>query len=161
MKKITLLILLIMGPATAQLRLGMDVNRTRGNKSLSERREMTGTAYTVGYEQMLLFGIIGVGAEYNIATGEKESAETIGFGYGVAKIPVGIPMLRGIIKAGTTFGHSDKSMSGGTSYGYGLRIKPPVFPIGIEILQTDHSFERGGGEYSYQGHLNITATYSF
>ena len=74
MKKITLLVLLIMGSLTAQLRLGMDVKRTRGNKSLSERNEMTGTAYTIGYEQMLLFDLIGVGAEYNIATGEKESA---------------------------------------------------------------------------------------
>ena len=78
MKKITLLVLLILGSLTAQLRLGMDVKRTRGNKSLSERNEMTGAAYTIGYEQMLLFGLIGVGAEYNIATGEKESAETIG-----------------------------------------------------------------------------------
>ena len=99
----------------------------------------------------------------------------MGFVYGVAKLPVGLPMARGIVRGGTSFGH-EEGLKGGLSYGIGLRIKPPVFPIGIEALYTKHILDMDmemddedadiadalgfDVEASYT-YLNISATYSF
>ena len=181
MKRITVLLILLTTMATAQLRIGIDAKRTLNMKmkmmgvSMSESMEAEGMGFTIGYEKMLLLGLIGAGAEYNISGDSEEGPSNLGFVYGVAKVPVGLPMARGIVRVGTSFGHED-GMKGALSYGFGVRIKPPIFPVGIEALYTIHNLDmkmdmdddeagiadaldfEAEASYTY---LNISATYSF
>jgi len=181
MKKITVLLIVLTTMATAQLRVGLDAKRTMNMEmkiagvSMSESLNAEGMGFTIGYEKMLLLGMIGVGAEYNFSGDSEEGPSNMGFVYGVAKLPVGLPMARGIVRVGTSFGH-EEGLKGGLSYGIGLRIKPPVFPIGIEALYTKHILDMDmemddedadiadalgfDVEASYT-YLNISATYSF
>ena len=173
MKKISLLLIVITTIASAQLRLGADISRTMdvsisGFAGESEKAE--GMGFTLGYEQMLL-SLVGVGAEYSLAG--DEGIDML-YGYAVGKIPVGMPMMRGIIRVGYSMpmGDAADAYDAGLAYGAGLRIKPPLFPIGLEALYTMHNLEassEGSGEMDAlleliditYNVLTITATYSF
>lgn len=188
MKKITVLLVFVMGFASAQLRIGVDAKRSMDMKvkmmgvSQSISSDADGMGLTIGYEKMLLLGLIGAGAEYNLSLGgdddggdddEGGSPSNMGFVYGVAKVPVGLPMARGIVRVGTSFGH-EEGVKGALSYGLGVRIKPPIFPIGIEALYTIHNLDMdmesegadmaealGFDVEASMKYFNITATYSF
>ena len=169
MKKISLLLITITTIASAQLRLGLDVSREMTVAGMSGEKS-EGIGFTLGYEQMLL-SLLGVGAEYT--AGGDEGVDML-YGYAVGKIPVGVPMARGIIRVGYSLPMGDASefYDAGLAYGGGLRIKPPIFPIGIEALYTIHNLEMksSGDEMEDMfmdllkmkwNVLNITATYSF
>ena len=162
MKKISLLLIAVTTIASAQLRLGLDVSREMTVSGMSGEKS--------GYEQMLL-SLVGVGAEYT--AGGDEGVDML-YGYAVGKIPVGFPMVRGIIRAGYSLPMGDAAdfYEAGLAYGVGLRVKPPIFPIGIEALYTMHNLEmKSSGDdmedmfmalFKIKWNvLNITATYSF
>jgi hypothetical protein len=169
MKKISLLLIALTTIASAQLRLGLDVSREMTVSGMSDEKS-EGMGFTLGYEQMLL-SLVGVGAEYT--AGGDEGVDML-YGYAVGKIPVGFPMARGIIRAGYSLpmGDAAEFYEAGLAYGVGLRVKPPIFPIGIEALYTIHNLEmKSSGDdmedmfmdlFKIKWNvLNITATYSF
>ena len=169
MKKISLLLIAITTLASAQLRLGLDISREISLAGI-ESEKADGMGFTLGYEQMLL-SLVGVGAEYSIAG--DEGIDML-YGYAVGKIPVGVPMARGIIRVGYSLPMGDASefYDAGLAYGVGLRIKPPLFPVGIEALYTIHNLEMktDGDDFSEMfasllelkyNVLTVTATYSF
>ena len=146
-----------------------------------EDLKFDGMGISVGYDLMLL-SLVGVGAELNIGSGgdseddhdhddEEHSDEEIGpdnqvFVYGVAKVPV-FPMVRGVIRAGLVKSF-DSELDPGLGFGFGLRVKPPIFPIGLEANYTIYNFsatqDMGIGDLSIdmrQSYLNLTATYKF
>ena len=146
-----------------------------------EDLKFDGMGISVGYDLMLL-SLVGVGAELNIGSGgdseddhdhddEEHSDEEIGpdnqvFVYGVAKVPV-FPMVRGVIRAGLVKSF-DSELDPGLGFGFGLRVKPPLFPIGLEANYTIYNFsasqDMGIGDMSIdlrQSYLNLTATYKF
>ena len=146
-----------------------------------EDLKFDGIGISVGYDLMLL-SLVGVGAELNIGSGgdseddhdhddEEHSDEEIGpdnqvFVYGVAKVPV-FPMVRGVIRAGLVKSF-DSELDPGLGFGFGLRVKPPIFPIGLEANYTIYNFsasqDMGIGDMSIdmrQSYLNLTATYKF
>ena len=146
-----------------------------------EDLKFDGMGISVGYDLMLL-SLVGVGAELNIGSGgdseddhdhddEEHSDEEIGpdnqvFIYGVAKVPV-FPMVRGVIRAGLVKSF-DSELDPGLGFGFGLRVKPPIFPIGLEANYTIYNFsasqDMGIGDMSIdmrQSYLNLTATYKF
>ena len=143
--------------------------------------KVDGMGISLGYDLMLL-SLVGVGAELNIGSGgdseddhdhddEEHSDEEIGpdnqvFVYGVAKVPV-FPMVRGVIRAGLVKSF-DSELDPGLGFGFGLRVKPPLFPIGLEANYTIYNFsasqDMGIGDMSIdlrQSYLNLTATYKF
>ena len=134
MKKISLLLIAVSTIASAQLRVGLDVKRSL-EMSLAgfagESLDAEGMGVTVGYEQMLL-SLVGVGAEYSIAG--DEGLDMV-YAYAVGKIPVGMPMMRGIVRFGYSMpmGDAAEGYAAGLAFGGGLRIKPPIFPIGVEF----------------------------
>ena len=169
MKKVSLLLILITTIASAQLRLGLDVSRELSLAGI-EAEKAEGMGFTLGYEQMLL-SLVGVGAEYSLAG--DEGIDML-YGYAVGKIPVGFPMARGIIRAGYSLPMGDASdfYEAGLAYGVGLRVKPPLFPVGIEALYTIHNLEMksDGDDFAEMfasllelkyNVLTVTATYSF
>ena len=169
MKKISLLLIAITTLASAQLRLGLDLSREISLAGI-ESEKADGMGFTLGYEQMLL-SLVGVGAEYSIAG--DEGIDML-YGYAVGKIPVGVPMARGIIRVGYSLPMGDASefYDAGLAYGVGLRVKPPLFPVGIEALYTIHNLEMktDGDEFAEMfasllelkyNVLTVTATYSF
>jgi len=169
MKKISLLLIAVTTIASAQLRLGLDVSREMTVSGMSGEKS-EGMGFTLGYEKMLL-SLVGVGAEYT--AGGDEGVNML-YGYAVGKIPVGFPMARGIIRAGYSLPMGDAAdvYEAGLAYGVGLRVKPPIFPIGIEALYTIHNLEmKSSGDdmedmfmalFKIKWNvLNITATYSF
>ena len=169
MKKISLLLIAVTTIASAQLRLGLDVSREMTVSGMSGEKS-EGMGFTLGYEKMLL-SLVGVGAEYT--AGGDEGVDML-YGYAVGKIPVGFPMARGIIRAGYSLPMGDAAdvYEAGLAYGVGLRVKPPIFPIGIEALYTIHNLEmKSSGDdmedmfmdlFKIKWNvLNITATYSF
>ena len=169
MKKISLLLIAVTTIASAQLRLGLDVSREVTVSGMSGEKS-EGMGFTLGYEKMLL-SLVGVGAEYT--AGGDEGVDML-YGYAVGKIPVGFPMVRGIIRAGYSLPMGDAAdvYEAGLAYGVGLRVKPPIFPIGIEALYTMHNLEmKSSGDdmedmfmalFKIKWNvLNITATYSF
>jgi len=178
MRKISFLLLAISTMASAQLRVGLDASREMEMKikfmgsptEISDTEKAEGMGLTIGYEKMLLLGMIGAGAEYNLSMGDEDGPDPFAFAYGVVKVPVGFPMVRGIIRLGTTFGHSE-GVKGGTSYGFGLRVKPPVQPFGIEAHYTIHNVDPNVEDFGEIGmdvdasgsmkYFNLTMTYSF
>ena len=169
MKKVSLLLIVITTIASAQLRLGLDVSRELSMSGI-EAEKADGMGFTLGYEQMLL-SLVGVGAEYSLAG--DEGIDML-YGYAVGKIPVGFPMARGIIRAGYSMPMGDASdfYEAGLAYGVGLRVKPPLFPVGIEALYTIHNLEMksDGDDFAEMfasllelkyNVLTVTATYSF
>ena len=172
MKKISLLIIAISTIAAAQLRVGIDMSRdmSMGGAlgSLLGDVEIEGTGLTIGYEQTLL-SLAGVGAEYTM--GGDEGLDMF-YTYAVAKIPVGLPMFRGIARAGYSIplGDGGDEYDAGLAYGIGLRFKLPLFPIGAEAHYTMHNLELKddgdlGGLLDDLGItykvMNLTVTYSF
>ena len=193
MKKLSLIFLLFLSVAFSQLRVGLDVSRTTDisvkwmGMEAGEKGSPDGMGLTLGYEQTLLFDLIGVGAEYNLATGGGDDHEehddhgddhddeggvggpgNFAFVYGVAKLPVGFPMVRGIVRLGTTLAHQEEGLKGGLSYGLGVRVKPPVLPVGVEAHYTMHNFEPNSADFpsgaevsaSYSS-VNLTVPYKF
>ncbi|MDP6338900.1 MAG: hypothetical protein QF842_01045 [Candidatus Marinimicrobia bacterium] len=181
MKKITVLFIILSTLLTAQLRVGVDMSRklsiglsptltaafiVAGIDPPETKVEYEGMGFTVGYDLMLL-SLVGVGGELSLGGGGDEAPPNIIFGYGVAKIPFGIPMARAVIRAGYSLPMED-GMEAGLAYGFGLRIKPPVFPLGAEVHYTEHKlkFEDSalaiGGVMDYKfKYMNIAVTYSF
>ena len=168
MKKLSLISVLLLSAAFSQLRVGADISRTM-NLSGLEAESSDGMGYTVGYEQMLL-SLVGVGGEFTL--GGDEGPDMV-YGYGVAKVPVGLPMFRGIVRMGYSLpvGEDGDMYEAGLAYGAGLRFKFPVQPIGVEVLYTIHNLEikdQGDGLAQLVDALgftwnvmNITATYNF
>tara|TARA_Y100000590_G_C15199759_1_gene818246 strand:+ start:55 stop:603 length:549 start_codon:yes stop_codon:yes gene_type:complete len=182
MKKISLLLIVITTTASAQLRIGMDISRNYKSTLGGTVGEALGlssnvktdkaTALTLGYEQMLL-SLIGVGVEYTSGSSkgggipheDASKGHQFVFGYAVAKIPVGMPMFRGIVRAGMSLPLGGQGSYGlGPAFGGGLRFKLPLFPVGAELLYTIHNLKPDTDEalfdMSYRA-LNLTATYSF
>tara|TARA_B100001559_G_C16312572_1_gene534978 strand:- start:32 stop:634 length:603 start_codon:yes stop_codon:yes gene_type:complete len=159
-----------------------------------EKGSPDGMGLTLGYEKTLLLSLIGVGAEYNLSVGGGDDHADEGddhdhdhgdgddhddeggvggpgnfaFVYGVAKLPVGFPMVRGIVRLGTTLAHQEEGLKGGLSYGLGVRVKPPILPVGVEAHYTMHNFEPdntvfpSGAEVSASySSVNLTVTYKF
>ena len=81
MKKLSLIFLLFISVAFSQLRVGLDVSRTSDisvkwmGMEAGEKGSPDGMGLTLGYEQTLLLGLIGVGAEYNLSTGGGDDHE--------------------------------------------------------------------------------------
>ena len=208
MKKISLLIITLTTFASAQLRVGIDLNGGlkggggfEGIASVS-LEQTSKLGIRVGYEKTL-FGIAGVGAEYFMSQvgdaemkivgtflGEKISeSETIRekvfpnalMGYGLVRIPLSVPFLRGIIRAGMWLpmgsGEIDDesfkwidAYDPAITWGIGIRAKLPVMPIGAELLyqsMTLSATEIEGGEDGYSflegdfTSISLVATYSF
>jgi hypothetical protein len=180
MKKLTVLFIALATLASAQLRVGVDMSRKLSvglspeltavlkvmGADLETEIEAEGIGYTIGYDLMLL-SLVGVGGELSIGGSGEESPPNIVFGYGVAKIPFGIPMARAVIRGGYSLPMED-GMEAGLAYGIGIRIKPPLFPLGAEANYTVHNlkFEDSemdlGGvmDYKYK-YMNLSLTYSF
>ena len=168
MKKVSIITLLFVTTAFSQLRVGADISRKMDLSGLaSESSE--GMGFTLGYERMLL-GLVGAGGEFTL--GGDEGPDMI-YGYGVAKIPVGLPFFKGIVRAGYSLpvGEDGDMYEAGLAYGAGLRFKFPVQPIGVEVLYTIHNLEmkdQGDGfaelldalDFTWSV-MNITATYNF
>ncbi len=183
MKKLSLIFLLFISTAFSQLRVGLDVSRTSDisvkwmGMEEGEKGSPDGMGLTLGYEKTLLLSLIGVGAEYNLSVGGGDDHDDEGgvggpgnfaFVYGVAKLPVGFPMVRGIVRLGTTLAHQEEGLKGGLSYGLGVRVKPPILPVGVEAHYTMHNFEPDNTDFpsgaevsaSYSS-VNLTVTYKF
>ena len=168
MKKITLISLLMLSAAFSQLRVGADISREMNLEGLAAEKS-EGMGITLGYEKMLL-GLLGAGGEFTL--GGDEGPDMI-YGYGVAKVPVGLPMFRGVVRMGYSLpvGEDGDMYKAGLAYGAGLRFKFPVQPIGVEVLYTIHNLEmkdQGDGFAELLSELgftwnvmNITATYNF
>ncbi|MBT3479412.1 MAG: hypothetical protein HOA15_02230 [Candidatus Marinimicrobia bacterium] len=168
MKRITVFLILLTTLATAQLRIGIDASREESILGISEKK-IDGMGFTLGYEFMLL-SLIGVGGEYT--AGGDEGIDMV-YGYAVGKIPVGLPMFRGIVRAGYSMPMGDAAdfYDPGLAYGLGLRFKMPLIPVGAEALYTIHSLEMkpdGDGlnelinalEMKYNV-MSLVVTYSF
>ena len=168
MKKISLIALLLLSTSFAQLRVGADFSREMKLGGLDAEKS-EGMGITLGYEKMLL-GLIGAGGEFTL--GGDEGPDMI-YGYGVAKVPVGLPFFKGIVRMGYSMpvGEDGDMYDAGLAYGAGLRFKFPVQPIGIEVLYTIHNLEmkdQGDGfaelldalDFTWNV-MNITATYNF
>ena len=188
MKKISLLIIAVTTIASAQLRVGVDVSRKMKvtpsypaeMKALAlvegidlpgtETMTAEGLGFTVGYDFMLA-SLVGVGAELNIAS---ESDDEDGgpsnqiFAYSIVKLPFGVPFARGVVRIGIAKSF-EEGIDPGLGYGFGLRIKPPLFPIGAEASyniynysQEEKDAELGTMKFDLkQSYMNLSLTYSF
>lgn len=188
MKKISLLIIAVTTIASAQLRVGVDVSRKMKvtpsfpaemkalalvegiNLPGTETMTAEGLGFTVGYDFMLA-SLVGVGAELNIAS---ESDDEDGgpsnqiFAYSIVKLPFGVPFARGVVRIGIAKSF-EEGIDPGLGYGFGLRIKPPLFPIGAEASyniynysQEEKDAELGTMKFDLkQSYMNLSLTYSF
>ena len=188
MKKISFLIIAVTTIASAQLRVGVDVSRKMKvtpsfpaemkalalvegiNLPGTETMTAEGLGFTVGYDFMLA-SLVGVGAELNIAS---ESDDEDGgpsnqiFAYSIVKLPFGVPFARGVVRVGITKSF-EEGIDPGLGYGFGLRIKPPLFPIGAEASyniynysQEEKDAELGTMKFDLkQSYMNLSLTYSF
>ena len=188
MKKISFLIIAITTIASAQLRVGVDVSRKMKvtpsfpaemkalalvegiNLPGTETMTAEGLGFTVGYDFMLA-SLVGVGAELNIAS---ESDDEDGgpsnqiFAYSIVKLPFGVPFARGVVRIGIAKSF-EEGIDPGLGYGFGLRIKPPLFPIGAEASyniynysQEEKDAELGTMKFDLkQSYMKISLTYSY
>ena len=188
MKKISFLIIALTTIASAQLRVGVDVSRKMKvtpsfpaemkalalvegiNLPGTETMTAEGLGFTVGYDFMLA-SLVGVGAELNIAS---ESDDEDGgpsnqiFAYSIVKLPFGVPFARGVVRIGIAKSF-EEGIDPGLGYGFGLRIKPPLFPIGAEASyniynysQEEKDAELGTMKFDLkQSYMNLSLTYSF
>ena len=188
MKKISFLIIAVTTIASAQLRVGVDVSRKMKvtpsfpaemkdlalvegiNLPGTETMTAEGLGFTVGYDFMLA-SLVGVGAELNIAS---ESDDEDGgpsnqiFAYSIVKLPFGVPFARGVVRIGIAKSF-EEGIDPGLGYGFGLRIKPPLFPIGAEASyniynysQEEKDAELGTMKFDLkQSYMNLSLTYSF
>ena len=188
MKKISFLIIAVTTIASAQLRVGVDVSRKMKvtpsypaeMKALAlvegidlpgtETMTAEGLGFSVGYD-FILASLVGVGAELNIAS---ESDDEDGgpsnqiFAYSIVKLPFGVPFARGVVRVGIAKSF-EEGIDPGLGYGFGLRIKPPLFPIGAEASYNIYNYsqeekdpELGTMKYDLkQSYMNLSLTYSF
>jgi len=188
MKKISFLIIAVTTIASAQLRVGVDVSRKMKvtpsfpaemkalalvegiNLPGTETMTAEGLGFTVGYDFMLA-SLVGVGAELNIAS---ESDDEDGgpsnqiFAYSIVKLPFGVPFARGVVRVGITKSF-EEGIDPGLGYGFGLRIKPPLFPIGAEASYNIYNYSQeekdpdlGTMKFDLkQSYMNLSLTYSF
>ena len=188
MKKISFLLIVATTIASAQLRVGVDVSRkmkvtpsfpaevkafflSMGEELPgSEKMTAEGLGFSVGYDFMLA-SLVGVGAELNIAS---ESDDEDGgpsnqiFAYSIVKLPFGVPFARGVIRVGIAKSF-EEGIDPGLGYGFGLRIKPPLFPIGAEASYNIYNYsqeekdpELGTMKFDLkQSYMNLSLTYSF
>ena len=188
MKRISLVIMLLFSVGFSQLRVGLDLSRSAKSSYtvpanvkavlIAQGEEVPGTkdftasglGLTVGYELMLL-SLVGVGAEANLGLSNKECGDNEEkcyepdshyFGYGVVKFPV-FPMVRAVVRGGLVMS-SESEIDPGLGLGFGVRVKPPVLPVGIEASYNiyNNSAEMEGIEMDLrQNYFNISASYSF
>jgi len=188
MKKISFLIIAVTTIASAQLRVGVDVSRKMKvtpsfpaemkalalvegiNLPGTETMTAEGLGFTVGYDFMLA-SLVGVGAELNIAS---ESDDEDGgpsnqiFAYSIVKLPFGVPFARGVVRIGIAKSF-EEGIDPGLGYGFGLRIKPPLFPIGAEASYNIYNYSQeekdpdlGTMKFDLkQSYMNLSLTYSF
>ena len=188
MKKISFLLIAVTTIVSAQLRVGVDVSRKMKvtpaypaeMKALAlvegidlpgtETMTAEGLGFSVGYDFMLA-SLVGVGAELNIAS---ESDDEDGgpsnqiFAYSIVKLPFGVPFARGVIRVGIAKSF-EEGIDPGLGYGFGLRIKPPLFPIGAEASYNIYNYsqeekdpELGTMKFDLkQSYMNLSLTYSF
>ena len=188
MKKISFLLIVATTIASAQLRVGVDVSRKMKvtpsfpaemkalalvegiNLPGTETMTAEGLGFTVGYDFMLA-SLVGVGAELNIAS---ESDDEDGgpsnqiFAYSIVKLPFGVPFARGVVRIGIAKSF-EEGIDPGLGYGFGLRIKPPLFPIGAEASYNIYNYSQeekdpdlGTMKFDLkQSYMNLSLTYSF
>ena len=177
MKKISLLLISITTIASAQLRVGLDFGGgvKQNFLGIMEIEQNSKQGFTVGYEKTLS-GIAGIGAEYVVTqVGDaemKSSASFLGESasdsettsdkmfpnvlkvYGLARVPLGVPFLRGVVRAGMFVPLGSTNIEGdsykwgdvyktGLTWGVGVRAKLPVFPFGAELLYQSMKLDSG------------------
>ena len=179
MKKISLLLITITTIASAQLRVGLDFDGGVKQNFLGiiEIEQKSKQGFTVGYEKTLS-GIAGIGVEYVVTqVGDAEMKTSAGlFGesasdsettsdkmfpnvlkvYGLARVPLGFPFVKGVVRAGMFVPLGSTDIEGenfkwsdvykaGLTWGVGVRAKLPVFPFGAELLYQSMSLNSGSG----------------
>ncbi|MBT5441098.1 MAG: hypothetical protein HOK88_07200 [Candidatus Marinimicrobia bacterium] len=177
MRKISLLVIILTTFASAQLRVGLDFGGgvKQNFLGIMDIEQNSKLGFTVGYEKTL-FGIAGVGAEYVVTqVGDaemKSSASFLGESasdsettsdkmfpnvlkvYGLARVPLGVPFLRGVVRAGMFVPLGSTNIEGdsykwddvyktGLTWGVGVRAKLPVFPFGVELLYQSMKLDSG------------------
>jgi hypothetical protein len=74
--------------------------------------------------------------------------------YGLARVPLGVPFLRGVVRAGMFVPLGSTDIEGesfkwgdvyktGLTWGVGVRAKLPVFPFGAELLYQSMKLDSG------------------
>ena len=177
MRKISLLVIILTTFASAQLRVGLDFGGgvKQNFLGIMDIEQNSKLGFTVGYEKTLS-GIAGVGAEYVVTqVGDaemKSSASFLGESasdsettsdkmfpnvlkvYGLARVPLGVPFLRGVVRAGMFVPLGSTDIEGesfkwgdvyktGLTWGVGVRAKLPVFPFGAELLYQSMKLDSG------------------
>ena len=177
MKKISLLLISITTIASAQLRVGLDFGGgvKQNFLGIMEIEQNSKQGFTVGYEKTLS-GIAGIGAEYVVTqVGDAEMKSSASFFgesvsdsettsdkmfpnvlkvYGLARVPLGVPFLRGVVRAGMFVPLGSTNIEGdsykwddvyktGLTWGVGVRAKLPVFPFGAELLYQSMKLDSG------------------
>jgi len=177
MKKISLLLISITTIASAQLRVGLDFGGgvKQNFLGIMEIEQNSKQGFTVGYEKTLS-GIAGIGAEYVVTqVGDAEMKSSASFFgesvsdsettsdkmfpnvlkvYGLARVPLGVPFLRGVVRAGMFVPLGSTDIEGesfkwgdvyktGLTWGVGVRAKLPVFPFGAELLYQSMKLDSG------------------
>ena len=172
MRKISLIFLVISSMASSQLRVGLDIKREVDIALLSlfggGLPSPGGTGFNLGYEKTLL-GLVGAGVEYAHSTDsgpifkQEEGEELKTFmpsllsGYAMAKFPLGLPMLRGVVRYGMTL-PLEEGMKTGSMWSIGIRVKPPLLPLGGELTYSKHDLkvDSGGGDEMLGDALSAT-----
>ena len=177
MKKISLLLISITTIASSQLRVGLDFGGgvKQNFLGIMEIEQNSKQGFTVGYEKTLS-GIAGIGAEYVVTqVGDAEMKSSASFFgesvsdsettsdkmfpnvlkvYGLARVPLGVPFLRGVVRAGMFVPLGSTDIEGesfkwgdvyktGLTWGVGVRAKLPVFPFGVELLYQSMKLDSG------------------
>ena len=177
MKKVSLLVITLTTLASAQLRVGLDFGGgvKQNLLGIMEIEQNSKLGFTVGYEKTLS-GIAGIGAEYVVTqVGDAEMKSSASFFgesvsdsettsdkmfpnvlkvYGLARVPLGVPFLRGVVRAGMFVPLGSTDIEGesfkwgdvyktGLTWGVGVRAKLPVFPFGAELLYQSMSLDSG------------------
>ena len=177
MRKISLLVIILTTFASAQLRVGLDFGGgvKQNFLGIMDIEQNSKLGFTVGYEKTL-FGIAGIGAEYVVTqVGDAEMKSSASFFgesvsdsettsdkmfpnvlkvYGLARVPLGVPFLRGVVRAGMFVPLGSTNIEGdsykwddvyktGLTWGVGVRAKLPVFPFGAELLYQSMKLDSG------------------
>ena len=152
--------------------------------SLPGKKEKTadGLSVSIGYDFMLL-SLVGIGAELNMSGNSFDPDEELVtesasgsliinppdptnqiFVYSSLKLPFGVPFARGVVRLGVAKPFADE-YDPGLGYGFGLRIKAPLFPLGAEASYNIYNYK---AEYDEEisldikeTYMNISVTYSF
>ena len=177
MRKISLLVIILTTFASAQLRVGLDFGGgvKQNFLGIMDIEQNSKLGFTVGYEKTLS-GIAGIGAEYVVTqVGDAEMKSSASFFgesvsdsettsdkmfpnvlkvYGLARVPLGVPFLRGVVRAGMFVPLGSTDIEGesfkwgdvyktGLTWGVGVRAKLPVFPFGAELLYQSMKLDSG------------------